>query len=438
MLLLTTGAFFSCKKKDGNIAISGQGNSAQLQISTTDTFSVSAFTIREDSLPASGLSYALLGSMSDPLLGKTSASMYAGMVLAEPNSDFPNTLTPDSAILYVPLLDPPLNFYGNTLSKTSLTVRFLAGDIDPSAVYYQDFVPSRVQTSKTEYNGPLYSSSYDSIGFRKDKLELHPGLRIKLSADMAAALMHMPKEAYQSNENLRKYISGFSWEPNDVDQAPGEGGIGVFDFKNVISTGYRAKVLLYYSDTQTFLFTFDGINRTITSGKTGPYPAEVNAQLSNPGKSAGRTFAQSLQGLKTHILFPSLLNLIKGQPNNIAINRVELNIVADNSVNNTQFFPAPRLNLFQPIRKGAIRNSLLPDAVYSTFGGDYNAASGCYKFLLTRYVQDLITTYFKTGEDQNYGVYLSVPTGSPVLAARAALLFNDPRTKLTVTYTKLE
>lgn len=436
MLLLITGAFFSCKKKEGNIILNGQGNTSQLGMYTNDTLKLEAYTMREDSLPGSGLTYSLLGHMSDPLMGKTTASIYAALTLKEPNNDFPNTEDPDSAILYFPIIDG-LNFYGDRLAQQQLSIRFLGSDVDASVVYYQNYKPSLDFSSETVYKGPIFSGNYSITRYLKDTLELHPGLRIKLSADMAKRLMQMPKEAYQDNTGLAKYMKGIAITPADKDLFSGQGGIGVYDFHNQLSTGYMAKILLYYRDTQTFMFTFAGKSRTITSGSFGAYPAEVQKQLNNPGKAYEKTYVQSLQGVKTRIHIPQLLSLLNGNTNNIAINRAELTIACDKSAFSADFFAPPRLNLFRPLNPNSTRNYLLPDAAYSTFGGTYNESAGTYTFLITRYVQDIINSKFNQNFDANYGLFLAVPTASPIIAGRALLNFNDPKTKLKITYTKI-
>ncbi|NBO62119.1 MAG: hypothetical protein EBU82_14395, partial [Flavobacteriia bacterium] len=51
--------FAACKKQDGNIIIDGQSNNNQLEIFRSDTFTLQAKTVREDSLPGNGISYTL-------------------------------------------------------------------------------------------------------------------------------------------------------------------------------------------------------------------------------------------------------------------------------------------------------------------------------------------------------------------------------------------
>jgi hypothetical protein len=146
---------------------------------------------------------------------------------------------------------------------------------------------------------------------------------------------------------------------------------------------------------------------------------------------------QSLQGVKTHIKIPALLQFLKGSVNNIAVNKAEIVLAVNKAANTADFYAPPRLNLFRPLDGGSKRNYLLPDAAYATFGGGYNPVDGTYTFLITRYVQDLLNAGYFDKTDNNYGLFLAVPTGSPVLAGRTAIDFSNPKTKIIITYTKL-
>ena len=80
---------------------------------------------------------------------------------------------------------------------------------------------------------------------------------IKLSKEFARQLQQMPSEAYQTNEGLLKHFSGIAIVAQNDELSPGEGGVGVLDLANAININYRAKILLYYNDTSTYIFGFD-------------------------------------------------------------------------------------------------------------------------------------------------------------------------------------
>ena len=129
-------AFSACKRNEGNIVITGQDSMDQLTLFRTDTFTLKASTVLEDSLPANNLTYVLLGEFHDPLMGKSKASIYAKMNILAPENNFPNAIEPDSALLYIPLVDG-LNFYGNSLTKQQIKIYELDETITGSNIYYQ-------------------------------------------------------------------------------------------------------------------------------------------------------------------------------------------------------------------------------------------------------------------------------------------------------------
>lgn len=415
--------------------IDGQGAGVEYTVAQTDTLTILTRSVLEDSLPANELPYSMIGIMTDPLLGKTSASLYASLLIYEPSSDFPNTLEPDSAVLFIPTIDG-LNFYGDRNTKQSWKIFPLKTAINGSAVYYQGAPPEVDRSIFTSYYGTIYRNKYDSVNYKNSKIELRPGIRIKLSAEMAKMLMQMPKSAYQSDAGLESAFKGIAIEPQDVDLPAGKGGIGIFGPSSTLtSLSTRGHVMLYYSDSQTFTFTFAAKNKLITSGKTGPYPANAREQIQNPDKSYLITYVQGLSGLKTYIQYPYLLDLL-GQ-GNVAINKAEIVFSVEKSDNSLDFFAPIRLNLFQPAYKNSRRNYLLTDSKggITGFGGIYNETAGTYTFNITQHVQEIVSAWHLNGNNINNGLYLTVPTAEPVLPARASI--NHAKTRLKITYTKL-
>ncbi len=431
-------ALSACKNNEGNIVITGQQKSDQLTLFRTDTFTLKTSTVLEDSLPANNLTYVLFGEFHDPLLGKSKASIYAKMNILAPENNFPNTIEPDSALLYIPLVDG-LNFYGNSLTKQQIKIYQLDETLIGTNIYYQkQSKPKLNKNVSTDFYGYIYQQKFDSIGYKKGKMGLKPGLLIKLSKEFARQLQQMPSEAYQTNEGLLKHFSGIAIVAQNDELSPGEGGVGVLDLANAININYRAKILLYYNDTSTYIFGFDGRSTIINSSETGPYPEFVESQLKEPNKNYNTTYVQALNGVKTKIEIPYLLNLVQSGShgeNNVGINNATLRLYVDDNTNANYFAP-PRMNLFQPISRSSDRNRLVEDALASPtkFGGVFNDKGRYYQFDITRHLQNLLNDKAFEGKDNNLGLYFAVPTDNPVIGARAAI--DHSKTKLIITYTK--
>jgi len=418
----------SCSREEGNIIIEGQDGNQQMSIFVTDTLTLHTKTVKEDSLPGNGLSYALLGSLNDPIFGNSKASIYADLTIVEPNNQFPNTLEPDSAILFIPSVDG-LNFYGDRNYIHNITIAPITENIDPAKTYYQtDSFPLDLNLA-TQYTGQLINEYKDSLPYRNIKLSPYKGLRVKLSTDFAKFLMNMDSEAYETNAGLDAHLKGIALIPNST--KVGNGSLAVMDLTNIISNSYRAKILLYYSDTQTFMFGFSGKSSVINRGETGPYKSEIQTQLDNPKENYTTTYVQALSGVKTEIQIPYLLNLAKN--GNISIQKAEIEFSAKDF--DEYFFTAPRLSLFKPFTEGSQRNFLIEDAVSSSnYGGTYNRSNGTYTFTITRHLQNIINAQFFNKEDINLGLYLAVPSDQPVIGARSVI--DHTKTRLLITYVK--
>jgi len=418
----------SCSREEGNIIIEGQDGNKQMSLFVTDTLTLLTKTINEDSLPGNGLSYSLLGALNDPIFGKSKASIFADLSIVEPNNQFPNTEEPDSAILFIPTVDG-LNFYGDRNYIHNLTIAPITENIDPAKTYYQtDSFPVDFSLA-TNYSGQLINDYQDSLGYRNIKLAPYKGIRVKLSAEFTKFLMNMDSEAYETNSGLDAHFKGLAIIPESKEV--GTGSLAVMDLTNVISNAYRAKILLYYSDTQTFMFGFNGKSSVINRGQTGPYTLEIQNQLDNPNNSYQTTFVQALSGVKTEIQIPHLLNLAKD--GNISIQSAQIEFAVKDY--NEYFFTAPRLSLFKPYAEGSQRNFLIEDAVSSSnYGGTFNKSTGTYTFTITRHLQNIINAHYFNQEDINLGLYLAVPSDQPVIGARSVI--DHTKTRLIITYVK--
>ncbi len=428
--LFASVSFISCEKKEGNISIDGQGNANPLNLLVTDTLTFKTYTIDEDSILGTSLSYSLLGKLNDGIMGESSASIFAQLSLIEPKSNFPNTEDPDSAVLFIPAVNG-LNFYGNRNYEHTISVETLTDEFETGKLYYQNTPLSSDATKATIYNGKLINDYSDSVRFRKGKLRAYNGLKIKLSQEMAKHLMNLPLEAYENNDNLVKYLKGIAIRPISSQIPQDDGSVCVFDLNNVISTAYRAKIMLYYQDTQTFIFGFSGSSKILNYGKTGPYSTEVNDQLNNPGKHYEQTYAQALSGVKTKIEIPYLHNLISN--GNVAINKATIEFFIKDY--NENYFAPPRLNLYRPVNRFSNRNFLILDALNTaTYGGTYDPIRKSYRFTISRHIQSILNEMYFNGDDVNLGLYLAVPSDQPVIGARCVI--DQSKTKIHITYSK--
>lgn len=435
LLCLIAGAFFfSCKKENGNIKVDGQ-QGTDLTLWKSDTFTLLTRTVDEDSLKADSLSYALMGAYHDAEIGYSKATIFANLQLLEPGVTMPVGGTIDSAILHIPMVSG-LNFFGNFNSVQRIGVYQLVDPIEPLKNYLQDEPPARQNTLIGYYEGRIYNTYRDSVRYGTGKLELAPGIRIRLTQDFAAFLLNAPASAVSTQTEFLKYTKGIALVPLDDDLTPGEGGMVVLDMHTVLNDGYKAKIIAYYNDTSDVVFGFTGRSETVNSGVWGGFKSAITQQVNAAeGTTFSRTYATALSGVKTQIAMPSLLNLVKDGP--VAVNYASIEIKVDPATAGYFTPPPPRLNLLQPAFRGSVRNALIADFIStSEYGGVYNSTTHTYKFVITRHIQELLSAMARQGKDINLPLYLSVPSDSPVSGARA-IFDHSLGTKLTITYTKL-
>lgn len=438
MLLIFSGALFSCKKQSGNIVLDGQGNKDQLKLIKTDTFTILATTLKEDSTSGAALSFFTLGQMNDPIFGKSSSAIYSPLELYAPSTSFPAGAKFDSAILILPLASGT-NYFGNKTATQNLEVFTTTAllNLNDSVQEYFKVVPSVNSTPIGSYSGPLYTSRKDTIRYGKSTLYMGAGTRIKLSAAFGNFLLQMPSSAFTENNSLQAQVKGIAIVPSANNLNSGEGGLAVYDFPKYtgsIGLEFRPKILLYYNDTSTFAFVLGPKASTLNTGKTGPYSGDIANQIATPTGSYPVTYAQGLGGLKTFIRFPNLFNVAEGK--NIAINYAELVIKVDKTSLTTEYTAPPRLSIFQKVGPSTNRNYIITDVLNdaSQTIGIYDAVNGLYRFKITDHLQNLFSKYFASkSNDYNYGIYITVPNDSPVTGGRIVL--KEP--KLIMSYTKI-
>lgn len=438
VLLLLTGAFFACKRNDGNIIIQGQGDENQLSLNVEDTFTVWASTIDdpEDSTSSEAFSYMLLGSMNDPIFGHSSSSIYTDVDLFEGNNNFPIGTQADSAILFIPFISG-INYYGNKLSKQTIQVYQLQNNLNVLAnAYTYKSKPALNGSAVGTYNGSLFFTSKDSIKYKTGKIEHAAGLRVKLSANFANALMNMPANAYNSSAELSNYLKGFALIPENSGLNAGEGGFGIFDFPDApkgTDLGYRPKIILYYRDTDNFVISLSKNSLNINPSRNINFSNPILTQLSNEKGNYPVTYTQALGGVKTWVRIPYLFNLL--QDKNIVINKAELVFTVEDGTANNNYFEPPRLNIFKPVNGGSKANSIIADALQGAgIGGEFNQSSKTYTFNIARHLQSLINFKFRENGNANFGLFVSVPSDKPITGSRVVL----QKPKLRIMYTRIK
>jgi hypothetical protein len=160
-------------------------NDDNVNVTFTDTFSVSAKTMVEDSLRTTGftgfpVSFNIIGAINDPVFGQTTASVYASMILSSFNFNYGTSATADSIVLCLALK----TFYGDTTTPIHFKVYRLDSIIPKDTVYYSN----STRTASTLIGDAIITvRPSDSITEYAQKRSAH--IRIPLFNSLATELM---------------------------------------------------------------------------------------------------------------------------------------------------------------------------------------------------------------------------------------------------------
>ena len=425
----------SCNE-DSVIGLDVQPEGDLLNARTTDTVSITTFTVKEDSVKTDDLpsGTAVLGSYNDPVFGQTQASIYSQFLLpTNLTSGFGSNLTLDSVVLAL-AYESITPYYGSVNDGDMQTVKVyqLTEALSKEGSYYSN-------EDKDVYPYPIGSATFNprpnptdsvKVGSVKEKAQL----RIRLDSTFGSMLLNAGSANLGSNTTFLQYFKGLHIKPENSSQAPGEGAILYYNLLDA-----KSGVILYYKigtavQTPYRLVVNSSAARYGRFTHTYPSGGPVKSQLSNPALGQQQTYVQSLGGLKTKLQFPYIADY---RDSGIVVNRAELVIKADPSYISTAY-RAPEKLFIVPVTSTGTNGDLLswPDfgEGASYYGGSYDAAAKEYRFNISHYIQGIIS-----GTVTDYGLYLTV-SGSAVNASRLVIGGGNNAAyemQLRLTYTKL-
>lgn len=418
-------AINSCKKPD-TLGLETLPDSDRLLGEFTDTITVQAHILREDSLNTVGLTFNVLGSHYDPIFGMTRASLFTQFRLSTSQPDFGTNVTVDSVVLSLAYA----GYYSDIMKLggiQSFNVYRVMESFHDSAYYSNDSIPCQKFPIGT-YTGFVEAKTNIFINGTEEP----PQLRIKLNDNFSAQLLQAA--TLSTDAGFLQQIKGFCIAPVSANLLPGQGTLAYINPASAYT-----KLTMYYSndDTSGLSYNFiinSGTKRFSSFSHDYSLASEITAQFADSTLGTERIFLQAMSGLKAKITFPHLNELTAGEKK-IAINRAELIFnIAENTYE--KLSPAARLVLIKKDSDGKFK--VLDDNLYETSeftGGFYSSDNKNYVFNIPRHLQSLIND---TASDKS--VYLRV-SGAAVSANRVVI--NGPGNadkplKLKLTYTILD
>ncbi len=416
----------SCKKESdiGSDVFPADDN---LQLSVTDTTSIIAYTVREDSLRSDESPIIQIGTMYDQQFGKTTAGLFTQLSIPnnQLNINFGAGAVLDSCTLG---LAYEFDYYGDTLTTQTFNVYQLTEDLYKDSAYYshraKQYYPAVIGTNAVaprprtlvgpDTATPAYLRIPIDMGFAQQIFSQSGGSNL---ADNAAFI---------------RYMKGLY-----ITAVAGSGG-ALVRFNPLDSL---TKFTLYYhnsTDTTEFDFVINSTTAYyshFTHDYTLASAPYLNSQLAAPGPNSDpEVYIQATAGLKTKIEFP-FLDAWKNLGYPIAINKAELVIKAD-PTNTSDDFPINKQLYLVSIDSAGGQHLLIDmfeNSVY--YGGSVNTTTSEYKINLARYFQDLVN-----GDADNHGLYLKEI--DPVASGRRSIIGTPNSTTgykmyLRLVYTKV-
>lgn len=418
----------SCKKESDVLGLELQPESEILNAFVTDTSTLITYPLREDSIRTDSrvmLVNNLVGSYTDPVFGRTTASYYSQFRLTSSNVNFGNNPQLDSIVLSLAYA----GYYGDTTTTQTISVYKMTESINADSNYYStnefavDNTPVGTLTFQPKPNTPVFIGS--------DTVASSAQIRITLNANFGNDILNAGSGNLSSNDSWLQFLPGLFIKADDVFSN------GAILYINYASS--QTKLTVYYRNNAEdnaegpleYSFVISA-----SAARVNKYQHDYNvSQITFEDSLNNVSYVQSTGGVKTKINLPYLNRLIDQGP--VAVNKAELIIkVADNTTD--LFAPNDKFVLFASDSIG--KNVVLPDQIASVtssfFGGEYNAATKEYVFNIPRYVQQIIN-----GTRDNYGLFLLA--SSPATNANRTIIgsgnFLSPQQmKLKITFTRIQ
>jgi hypothetical protein len=394
--------FASCNKKDEAVGADFVGQRSGIDILSADTFSVIAYSSKDDSTTQKNIRYQYIGAMNDPIFGKTETNLFTQFSIPVNQFTFDNK-TIDSVVLQLPYIGNN-NYYGNLITNQQISVYKLTeklSTIADSAYFgnrtYQYDKGNLLGTFTGTFN--LNDSMQLTVGGVSYKTPAH--LRIRL--DNLKTMFEAADAAKKFNDDatFKDFFNGLALISSASAMGAGQGAIS---YLNLINT--TASLVVYYDGGKQKA----DFRIATTDIKTNSFVHEVSPSiqlmplLSNTHQNV--TYVKPMDGIKTRVLLPNLKTVLMNKK--IAVIGAEMVFTVKDATDDGTYTLPPYLLLTGSDSIG--RNKPISDEFENIlyYKGGYTASTREYRFNITRHMQKLFMSY-AANRDENYGLNLIVP-----------------------------
>jgi len=434
-IIFVAAFLMSCGKEPDLIGLDLLPPGDKLKVGKMDTTTIVAYSIYDDTVRTDELgatrTQIIIGSVYDPVFGKTSATVYTQFQMSTDAPVFGSSPVCDSLVLVLPYI----SLFGDTAALQTFKVYELSEALYLDSVYYSNMHAEYDQSSLLAQQTFLPRVN-DSIVI--DTItKIIPQLRLHFNTALGNRILNASSNDLANNDNFIQFFKGMAIIA-DEENTPGKGSLVSFNLQSV----YSRLRMYYHNNVDTTVYDFAittscaRFNQYNHFGHTNAEP-DFKTQL-NGDTTLGQQelYIQALGGTKIKLRFPYFNKWASDRK--IAINDAQL-IMTNADVSAPYTSPA-KLGLLQLSKDGTVYNTIDETEGPSYFDGTYNSAKKEYRFRISRYIQQLLiqkTDNYGHYVD-NYGLYLYVP-GSAVSPNRLVLSGTSRllpgHIKLAITYT---
>ncbi len=441
-MILSLLTFVGCNEYDDTIGLDLIDN--PLQFNSTDTISIVALTQLEDSLVTSDLNFHLMGYISDPVFGKTKASIYTEALPIIIPPIFAD-ISPDSLVIDSVVLGLRYGGYAGDISIQQHVRLYELAEIIP----FDSIYSSKTLQTKREIhiNNPSFyprPSETDTVFFYgADTTVAPPHLRLNIDPEFgrrfitAMDSLRVNDATFSDAEEFRKYLSGFLIT---VDETEDPGAMLYFRL-----TDSYSRLQIYYKKTgQENNNTYELPLGNATGRRFNHFEhfdhadasADIRAQIFEGDTALGDSilFVQSMANYRVMLKLPYINDLIDEQNEEFAINSAQLIIPIDQSFSLDSVDLAQALILYRenPSNPGQLISLNDQFVAPGYFGGTINTEKSEFAFNITQHLQMILEDPSK-----NTPLYIRV-SGAAQNAGRVVLKGpgrSDP-IRLVIKYTQ--
>ncbi len=392
---------FSCNKDPYEIGFDLLPPSDTLNVRTTDTCTVVAFSMLQDSVRSDKTSTLIFGSIMDPIFGKSTASFYSQFRLSSEGADFGKNPVLDSLVLMLCYQ----SLYGDTLTRQNVKVYEISQDFSYDSLHFTNQKLATYPTLLADQD--FYPRLKDSVTVYKEKVAPHLRINLGKQTDyLGNKILGAPTDVLASNTAFLKFMKGLYVEAAPVNN---KGAILNFNIASGIS-----KLVVYFhngndpaDDSLHYDISVNQIcGRFIRIEHNGYLDAsqDLKQQILNHDSSQGvnKIFLQGMGGVKVKLKFPFMEQFEKGKK--IAVNDAVLQF--KNMESDTILSPPPSLTIVRQDSAGRIGYLVDENEGTAYFGGTYDAKNRSYYFRITQHLQKVLQGTYTN----HFELYLMVNT----------------------------